>query len=260
MLNELIHVIPHSKDMLYWSLGTRLWLVRGLPRHPLPSIPPFWPCWGTAGAHLSQGSVSTGFPGILRGKADTGVGRGMVCVRVCGWVWGSRVLRGGVGHSSNTSSKFRKSLAASKSGVSEMSVRVKPALPLGATLPHGPCSWFSRVPWWEEGFWGYCDLLLELLRFLPQLLHLPHGGRLKEWLFSLLPGTQGVCRGTPTFLFLTSHTMGGWSPLPTSGQDWVVCTASPASPSTSGVPGHPRVPRSPQPQRAEPGQPLLLGL
>lgn len=86
MLNELIHVVPHSKDTLYWSLGARLWLVRGLPRHPLPSIPPFWPCWGAVGAHLSQGSVGTGFPGILGGIADMGVGRGRVCVRVSRWV------------------------------------------------------------------------------------------------------------------------------------------------------------------------------
>lgn len=49
MLNELIHVIPHSKDALYWSLGARLWLVRGLPRHPLPSTPPLWPCRGWRG-------------------------------------------------------------------------------------------------------------------------------------------------------------------------------------------------------------------
>ena len=140
-----------------------------------------------------------------------------------------------------------------------MSVRVKPALPLGATLPHGPCSWFSCVPRWEEGFWGYCDLLLELLRFLPQLLHLPHGGRLKGWLFSLLPGTRGVCRGTPTFLFLTSHTMGGWSPSPHQARTgWSALPPLPAPPHLESQ-DTPAPPTAPSPRGQSQASPSYLG-
>lgn len=223
------------------------------PLHPSPLA-----LSGVAGAHLCQGSVSTGFPGILGGK-QTWAWVGAGCVHGClgGWVWGSRVLRGG-GPISNLSSKFRKSLGTSRSGVSEMSIRVKPALPPGATLG----SWFPHVPWWDGGFWGYCDLLLELLRFLPQLFHLPHGGRLEGWLLGLLPGTWGVCRGTPTRPRLCSS-------CPTPDSSWGAGAPSPhrarigwsaPPPLPSGVPGLPRAPRSPQTQRAEPGQPLLLGL
>ena len=250
MLNELIHVIPCSKDALYWSLDAKLWLVRGLPRHPLPSIPPFWPCRAVAGAHLCQGSVGTGFPGILGGK-QTWAWVGAGCVRGClgGWVWGSRVLRGG-GHISNLSSKFRKSLATSRSGISEMLVRVKPALPPGATLG----SWFSHVPWWDGGFWGYCDLLLELLRFLPQLFHLPHGGQLEGWLLSLLPGTRGVCRGTrtrPHLCSLCPHQTphGGLEPPPHIGPGLGGLHRLPCQPLHIWSPGPP--PHPPQPPAPE---------
>lgn len=47
-----------------------------------------------------------------------------------------------------------------------------------------------------RGFWGYSNLLLELLRFLPQLLHLPHGAQI-EGQFWLLPGTWNRCWGVP---------------------------------------------------------------